>query len=84
MSRLCKKRKISYIDNALGHGWTHSASEQLAIEGQVIVSDEDGWHLSFALPALYQRSKLINEGLNLDYIGKDCFVLKQDAQVFLH
>jgi len=69
------------IDNGIGHGWTHSASEQLYLDKQdVILSDDEGRQLNFARPDLYQRSKLINEGLNLDFVGKDCFILKQDGQ----
>jgi len=67
-------------DNGLGHGWTHTASEKLYLDKrEVILSDDEGRQLNFARPNLYQRSKLINEGLNLDFIGKDCFILKQDG-----
>lgn len=68
-------------DTGIGHGWTHSANEYLVIENQkVIISDDEGRYLTFKLPALYQRSKLINEGLDLDFVGYDCFVLKQQGQ----
>ncbi|VAW70167.1 Rhs-family protein [hydrothermal vent metagenome] len=68
------------IDAGLGHGWTHTASERLYIDkNQVTLFDDEGRQLSFARPDLYQRSKLINEGLNLDYIGKDCFILRPDG-----
>ncbi|HED35314.1 MAG TPA: hypothetical protein ENJ08_14050, partial [Gammaproteobacteria bacterium] len=68
-------------DIGLGHGWTHSACEHLHLEKtQVLLHDNEGRVLSFARPRVHQRSKLINEGLNLDFEGNNCFVLRQDGQ----
>ncbi|VAW62070.1 Rhs-family protein [hydrothermal vent metagenome] len=68
-------------DTGLGHGWTHSASEHLYLEKkQVVLSDDEGRQLRFARPELHQRSKLINEGLNLDFVGKNRFILRLDGQ----
>ena len=65
-------------DSGLGHGWTHSGSEQLTLhDDTVVMADDEGRHLTFARPRLHQRSKLINEGLDLDYVAADCFILKQ-------
>jgi len=67
-------------DFGLGHGWTHAASEQLVLESEeVIVSDDEGRQLTFARPQLYQRSKLINEAMDLDFAGKNYFILKQQG-----
>jgi len=68
-------------DHGLGHGWTHSGGERLTLHDQtVVITDDEGRHLTFARPQLHQRSKLINEGLDLDYVAPDCFILKQPGQ----
>lgn len=68
-------------DTGLGMGWTHSGGDVLRLESQTaLLSDNEGRLLRFALPALYQRSKLLNEGLDLDYVSADCFILKQVGQ----
>ena len=65
-------------DTGLGIGWTHSGGDVLHLESQTaLLSDAEGRRLCFARPALYQRSKLQNEGLDLDYVATDSFILKQ-------
>ncbi len=64
-------------DNGLGHGWTHSAGEKLELQAQTVnIIDDEGRHLSFKRPQINQRSKLINEGMDLDYVSANCFILK--------
>ncbi len=68
-------------DHGLGHGWTHSGSERLTLHDHtVVITDDEGRDLTFARPRLHQRSRLINEGLDLDYAAPDCFILKQPGQ----
>lgn len=68
-------------DIGLGLGWTHSGVEALRVEANVVVlSDSEGHVLSFARPAVHQRSRLVNEGLDLDAVSDDSFILKQPGQ----
>ena len=68
-------------DTGLGIGWTYSGGDVLRLESKVaLLSDNEGRLLRFALPAPYQRSKLLNEGLDLDYVSADCFIVKQVGQ----
>jgi len=68
-------------DVGLGHGWTHTACEYLNLtDDSVELYDDEGRILIFVRPHLRQRSKLINEGMDLDYETEDRFVLKQADQ----
>ncbi len=66
-------------DSGLGHGWTHSAGERLQLKSQtVVIYDDEGRQLTFKRPMLNQRSKLINEGMDLDCVSANCFILKHE------
>ena len=68
-------------DIGLGHGWTHSGCERL-YEGHhtVELSDDEGRILTFKRPRPYQRSKLLNEQMDLDAISYDAYVLRKQGQ----
>lgn len=68
-------------DVGLGHGWTHSACERL-YEGAdyVELSDDEGRLLNFKRPRPQQRSKLLNEQMDLDALSYDVYVLRQKGQ----
>ena len=68
-------------DIGLGHGWTHSGCERL-YEGHhtVELSDDEGRVLTFKRPRPYQRSKLLNEQMDLDAISYDAYVLRKQGQ----
>jgi hypothetical protein len=67
-------------DIGLGCGWTFTGSERLVMDAQqMIYHDSDGRAVAFKLPRVHQRSRYIPEGLILDRITKDAFILKQDG-----
>jgi RHS repeat-associated protein len=67
-------------DSGLGCGWTHTGSEQLELDSQqVLYHDSDGRTVPFRLPRVHQRSRYIPEGLVLDRIAEDTFILRQDG-----
>lgn len=67
-------------DIGLGCGWTHTGSERLELEGQrVLYHDSDGRKVPFQLPKVHQRSRYIPEGLILDRLSEDAFILRQDG-----
>jgi RHS repeat-associated protein len=68
-------------DSGLGHGWTHSAGEKLYLHDQTVdVMDEEGRQITFKRPLLHQRSKLIDEEMDLDFVSENSFILKQEGQ----
>lgn len=67
-------------DAGLGCGWTHTGSERLELDTQqVLYHDSDGRTVPFRLPKVHQRSRYIPEGLILDRISEDAFILRQDG-----
>lgn len=69
-------------DSGLGCGWTHTASERLEIaDQQVIYEDGDGREIPFNMPRVQQRSRYIPEGLILDRLSDDSFLLRQEGQL---
>lgn len=67
-------------DMGLGCGWTHTGSERLELDSQrVLYHDCDGRTVPFRLPNVRQRSRYIPEGLILDRISEDAFILRQDG-----
>jgi RHS repeat-associated protein len=68
-------------DSGLGCGWTHTGSERLEIGGQqVLYRDSDGREIPLKLPRIHQRSRYIPEGLILDRLSDDAFLLRQEGQ----
>lgn len=68
-------------DTGLGCGWTHTGSERLELDAQqVLYHDSDGRTVPFQLPKVHQRSRYIPEGLTLDRITEDAFILRQEGQ----
>ncbi len=66
-------------DAGLGCGWTYTGSEHLELNGhEVLYHDSDGRTVLFPLPKVHQRSRYIPEGLILDRIAEDTFILRQD------
>lgn len=67
-------------DTGLGCGWTHTGSERLELDSQqVLYHDSDGRTVPFRLPKVHQRSRYIPEGLTLDRVSEDAFILRQDG-----
>jgi RHS repeat-associated core domain len=68
-------------DTGLGCGWTYTGSERLELDGhEVLYHDSDGRTVPFPLPKVHQRSRYIPEGLILDRIAEDAFILRQEGQ----
>ena len=68
-------------DCGLGCGWTHTGSDSLQIDGhKVLYYDDEGRTIPFVLPKVHQRSKYLPEGLNLDRISEDGFILKKEGE----
>jgi RHS repeat-associated protein len=73
-------RSSNNQDIGLGFGWTFTGSERLVLDAQqAIYHDSDGRAVPFKLPRVHQRSRYIPEGLILDRISEDAFLLKQDG-----
>lgn len=69
------------MDSGLGHGWTHSVGEKLYLHDQTVeLTDEEGRPITFKRPRVYQRSKLIDEEMDLDFVSENSFILKQQGQ----
>lgn len=67
-------------DTGLGCGWTHTGSERLELHSQqVMYHDSDGRTVPFRLPKVHQRSRYVPEGLTLDRISEDAFILQQEG-----
>ncbi|WP_187410471.1 RHS repeat-associated core domain-containing protein [Saccharophagus sp. K07] len=67
-------------DIGLGCGWTFTGCERLELNArEVLYHDSDGRTVSFQMPRVHQRSRYIPEGLILDRISDDAFLLRQEG-----
>ncbi|WP_086934228.1 RHS repeat-associated core domain-containing protein [Agarilytica rhodophyticola] len=74
-------RSSSKNDDGLGVAWFHSCSEILEVDvAQVIYKDNRGRVIPFELPSVGERSTNLSEGLTIDRLSKNSFLLKQDGQ----
>ncbi len=68
-------------DAGLGMGWSHSGSEYLHVqEDRLNYVDAEGRKIPFSPPKIHQRSKYLPEGLNLDRLSPDSYLLQQPGQ----
>jgi len=68
-------------DIGLGHGWTHSLSDYLVIDGeQLYLHDHEGRIIPFLLPKLSQRSHNTAEGLSVLRTSQNDFLIAPYGQ----
>lgn len=68
-------------DIGLGIAWSHSGSEHLEMDHETVMYvDDEGRSIPFNIPSVNQRSKYLPEGLNLDRMSENSFILKQEGQ----